>query len=84
MKTVGSRPSCTSSQASGVETIALARGRTDPPTCQHALRQAKQLAQNLQGEPQPYGYRMLGQVATLGRFKSIADVMGIRVAGFPR
>ena len=26
---------------------------------------------------------MLGQVATLGRFKGIADVMGIRLSGFP-
>ena len=58
-------------------------GRTDPPTCQHALRQARRLAANLTGEPHPYGYRMLGQVATLGRFKGIADVMGIRLAGFP-
>ena len=57
-------------------------GKTDPPTCQHALRQARRLAKNLKGEPQPYGYRMLGQVATLGRFKGIADVMGIHVAGF--
>ena len=57
-------------------------GQTDPPTCQHALRQARQLAKNLTGEPKPYGYRMLGQVATLGRFKGIADVMGIHVAGF--
>ena len=54
----------------------------DPPTCQHALRQARRLARNLQGEPQPYGYRMLGQVATLGRYKGIADVMGVRLRGF--
>jgi len=54
----------------------------DPPTCQHALRQARRLAANLQGEPRPYGYRMLGQVATLGRYKGIADVLGIRLRGF--
>jgi NADH:ubiquinone reductase (H+-translocating) len=54
----------------------------DPPTCQHALRQARRLAKNLQGDPQPYGYRMLGQVATLGRYKGIADVLGIRLTGF--
>ena len=41
-------------------------GRLDPPTCQHALRQARRLAKNLTGPPKPYGYRMLGQVATLG------------------
>ena len=58
-------------------------GRFDPPTCQHALRQARRLAKNLAGDPQPYAYRMLGQVATLGRYKGIADVLGIRIRGFP-
>ena len=58
-------------------------GQFDPPTCQHALRQARRLAKNLQGEPEPYGYRMLGQVATLGRYKGIADVLGLRLRGFP-
>ncbi len=55
----------------------------DPPTSQHALRQARRLAANLTGEPRPYRYRMLGQVATLGRYKGIADVFGIRIRGFP-
>jgi NADH dehydrogenase len=54
----------------------------DPPTCQHALRQARRLSKNLQGDLQPYGYRMLGQVATLGRYKGIADVLGLRLRGF--
>jgi NADH dehydrogenase len=55
----------------------------DPPTSQHALRQARRLAKNIAGNPEPYGYRMLGQVATLGRYKGIADVLGIRLRGFP-
>jgi NADH:ubiquinone reductase (H+-translocating) len=54
----------------------------DPPTCQHALRQARRLAKNLSGPPEPYGYRMLGQVATLGRHKGIAEVLGLRLRGF--
>jgi NADH dehydrogenase len=58
-------------------------GRVDPPTSQHALRQARRLAKNLTGDPQPYAYRMLGQVATLGRYKGIADVLGLRLRGFP-
>jgi NADH dehydrogenase len=58
-------------------------GVLDPPTCQHALRQARRLAKNLTGPPKPYGYRMLGQVATLGRFKGIAELPGIHVWGFP-
>jgi NADH dehydrogenase len=57
-------------------------GQPDPPTSQHALRQARRLAKNLTGEPQPYRYRSLGQVATLGRYKGIADVLGLRLTGF--
>ncbi len=58
-------------------------GALDPPTCQHALRQARCLAANLTGTPRVYRYRMLGQVATLGRYKGIADVLGLRLRGFP-
>jgi NADH dehydrogenase len=58
-------------------------GVFDPPTCQHALRQARRLVKNLTGEPQPYGYRMLGQVATLGRFKGIAEIPWLHLWGFP-
>jgi NADH dehydrogenase len=57
-------------------------GEFDPPTSQHALRQARRLAKNLCGERKPYRYRMLGQVATLGRYKGIADVLGLRLTGF--
>jgi NADH dehydrogenase len=57
--------------------------RLDPPTSQHALRQARRLAKNLDGDMAPYRYRMLGQVATLGRYKGIADVLGLRLRGFP-
>jgi NADH dehydrogenase len=63
-------------------------GRFDPPTCQHALRQARRLARNLlaerRGRPlRPYRYRMLGQVATLGRHKGVAELFGvIRLRGF--
>jgi NADH:ubiquinone reductase (H+-translocating) len=58
-------------------------GAFDPPTSQHSLRQARRLAKNLAGDPQPYGYRMLGQVATLGRFKGIAELPGLHLWGFP-
>jgi NADH dehydrogenase len=57
-------------------------GQFDPPTSQHALRQSRRLAKNLRGEVRPYRYRMLGEVATLGRYKGIANVLGIRLRGF--
>jgi NADH:ubiquinone reductase (H+-translocating) len=61
-------------------------GQLDPPTSQHALRQARRLAANLlaaqDGQPmQPYRFRSLGQVATLGRKHGIADLNGIRMSG---
>jgi NADH dehydrogenase len=34
------------------------------------------------GRPKPYGSRMLGQVATLGQYKGIAEIPGLRVRGF--
>jgi NADH dehydrogenase len=58
-------------------------GRPDPPTSQHALRQARRLVKNITGAPEAYRYRMLGQVATLGRYRGIAEVFGLRVRGFP-
>jgi NADH dehydrogenase len=58
-------------------------GRLDPPTSQHALRQARRLAKNLHARrPRSYGYRMLGQVATLGHYKGIAELPGVRLRGF--
>jgi NADH:quinone reductase (non-electrogenic) len=57
-------------------------GQVDPPTSQHALRQARRLAKNLCGNLRPYRYRMLGEVATLGRYRGIASVFGIPIKGF--
>ena len=54
----------------------------DPPTSQHALRQARRLAKNLAGGPRPYRYRMIGQGATLGRYQGIAEILGLRFRGF--
>lgn len=56
--------------------------RFDPPTCQHALRQARRLAKTFKGATKPYHYRSLGAGATLGRDKGIANVFGMRVRGF--
>jgi len=63
-------------------------GRFDPPTSQHAMRQARRLAANLMategaGSLRPYRFRSLGQVATLGRTEGIADIMGVRLSGLP-
>jgi NADH:ubiquinone reductase (H+-translocating) len=63
-------------------------GQVDPPTSQHALRQARRLSQNLialdEGRPvQAHSFKSLGQVATLGRREGIADLRGVRLRGLP-
>ena len=64
-------------------------GGTSPPTAQHALRQGRRLGRNLAGqllegtEPQPFVWRNVGGVCSLGRYKGVANVMGIKVKGFP-
>jgi NADH:quinone reductase (non-electrogenic) len=66
---------------------AFAKG-TSPPTAQHALRQARRLAANVLAtfegrEPQPFRYRNLGQLCSLGRYKGVAIVLGVKLRGFP-
>jgi NADH dehydrogenase len=59
------------------------RRAADPPTCQHALRQARRLARNLSGSPRPYAYRTRGQAATLGRDRGIVAAGPLRLRGAP-
>jgi NADH dehydrogenase len=66
----------------------LTTGGIDPPTAQHALRQARRLAGNiaasLKGQPLvEFRYKNMGGLASLGRYKGIARVFGIHLRGFP-
>jgi NADH dehydrogenase len=61
-------------------------GRT-PPTAQHALREGRRLGRNvvasvLGGTLQPFEWRNVGGVCSLGRYQGVADVRGIKVRGF--
>lgn len=62
-------------------------GRPHPPTAQHALRQGRTLARNIlasiDGRPlMPFRFRTLGQLASLGRRRGVAKILGIRFSGF--
>jgi NADH dehydrogenase len=67
----------------------LATGGLSPPTAQHALRQAKRLARNLEASNRgrrlrPFKYRNRGQLVSLGRYRGVAQLPGrIRLRGFP-
>ncbi|MFE5666773.1 NAD(P)/FAD-dependent oxidoreductase [Streptomyces niveus] len=58
------------------------------PNAQHAVRQARVLAENivasLRGEtPRDYRYRYAGSVASLGLHKGVAQVYGRKLKGYP-
>ncbi len=62
-------------------------GGMAPPTAQHAMRQGKRLGRNvtasiLGGRQEPFVWRNVGGVCSLGRYKGVADVFGIKVKGF--
>ncbi len=62
-------------------------GRACPPTAQHALRQGRQLARNLEasvrGErPRPFRFRSPGALAAIGRRTGVARVFGFQFSGF--
>jgi NADH dehydrogenase len=57
------------------------------PSAQHAVRQAKQLADNivahLREQPlKPYKHSYAGSVASLGLYKGAAEIYGIKLKGF--
>jgi NADH dehydrogenase len=63
-------------------------GRPYPGLAQHALREAKVLARNVAGAldgrpPQPFVYSTLGMMGSLGHGKAFAQMLGVRVRGFP-
>jgi NADH dehydrogenase len=58
------------------------------PSAQHAVRQAKRLADNIiaalhGGERKPYIHAYAGSVASLGLHKGVAEIFGVRLRGFP-
>ena len=62
-------------------------GGLSPPTAQHGLRQGKRVAANIQsalaGDPlQPFIYANIGGVCSLGRYKGVAIVKGLKFKGF--
>ena len=62
-------------------------GGLSPPMAQFAVRQGRQVADNivrvLAGrETRPFRYRSRGHVATIGHRRAIAHVFGIRLSGF--
>lgn len=61
-------------------------GGLHPPTAQHALREGRQLADNLAAviagrEPKPFRFRTIGMLAVLGHQTGVAEIRGRRFSG---
>jgi NADH dehydrogenase len=68
--------------------VPAADGKPYPPLAQHALREAKVLAENiyrvLSGRPpQPYVHQSLGMMGSLGHYMGFAQLLKLRLHGFP-
>jgi NADH dehydrogenase len=68
----------------------LEKGGWCPPSAQYATRQGKRLAANVlatlggsDAGVEPFRYKALGALCSLGRYKGVAVVMGVRLRGFP-
>jgi NADH:quinone reductase (non-electrogenic) len=63
-------------------------GGSAPPTAQHAMREGRRLGKNVTaaltgGELRPFVWRNIGSVCSLGRYKGVAQVAGVKLKGFP-
>ena len=71
-----------------VPDLTTGNGALCAPTAQHAYRQARRLAGNIAavlrgGTPRPYRHASAGSVASLGLYRGVAEVYGLRMRGFP-
>jgi NADH dehydrogenase len=62
-------------------------GERMPSTAQHAIREGPHAAANVAAvldgrEPTPFAYDQLGMLVSLGRYKGVGEVLGIKVSGF--
>lgn len=63
-------------------------GQVSPPTGQFAERQGRHCAMNilrtLRVEPtRPFSFKPLGQLCSIGGHSAVAELLGVRISGFP-
>ena len=64
-----------------------ATGQPYPPTAQHAIRQGKVLARNIEaaiagGAKRPFRFSTMGLLAAIGRRTGVANILGYQFSGF--
>jgi NADH dehydrogenase len=84
----GGADAWTAGDCAAVPDLTQGEEATTSPSAQHAVRQARRLADNiiaeLREQPiEPYEHRYAGSVASLGLHKGVADVYGVKLRGWP-
>lgn len=74
--------------AAAVPDPAAGGKRASPPTAQHAIRQGRRVAANVaaslgHGRLRPFTYKTLGVFVDLGRRQAVAEMLRVRLRGFP-
>lgn len=64
------------------------QGRPYPATAQNATRMgvaaARNIARALRGQPtRNFSFKPLGSLAGIGKYRAVAEIMGVRLSGFP-
>jgi len=74
--------------AAAVPDPAANGARPSPPTAQHAIRQGRLVASNVaaalgHGRARPFTYKTRGVFVDLGRHQAVAEMLKVRLRGFP-
>jgi NADH dehydrogenase len=74
--------------AAAVPDPAFKGKRPSPPTAQHALRQGRRVGRNVaatlgHGRLKKFTYKTLGVFVDMGRHQAVAEMLGVRIRGFP-
>lgn len=74
--------------AAAVPDPAVDGKRPTPPTAQHAIRQGRLVARNVAaalgaGDLRPFRYRARGVFVDLGRHQAAAEILRVKIRGFP-
>jgi NADH:ubiquinone reductase (H+-translocating) len=87
MRVVGTQALWAAGDGAAVPWNDRGKAKVSPPTAQFALRQGTLLGRNIfrvlnKQEPQPFRYRYMGQLASIGERKAVAEILGFHFKGF--
>ncbi len=88
LSVAGATDAWTAGDCAAVPDLACGDGAMCAPSAQHAVRQARLVADNIiatqrGATPMTYRHASAGAVASLGLYQGVAEIRGVRLRGFP-